>query len=166
LRPYIRKNKQPLVNIDAKSFHPFLIASCIENKEKQEEYLKLLRKGFYEIFRDENYSREMIKVALQKYLSGRPTKDPKVLEIGRWYEDKFPDVPLKMKELKRKRKKFQMYLQQLESSIFVDDVFMNSNFWCLPTHDAISVLPKDQDAARELINSACEYRLGYRIQLE
>lgn len=166
LRPYIRKNKQPLVNIDAKSFHPFLIASCIENKEKQEEYLDIIRGGFYEIFVDESYSREMIKVSLQKYLSGRPTKDPKVLEIGRWYEDKFPDVPLKMKELKRKRKKFQMYLQQLESSIFVDDVFMKSNFWCLPAHDAISVLPKDQDAARELINNACEYRLGYSIQLE
>ena len=100
LRPYIRKNKQPLVNIDAKSFHPFLIASCIEDKEKREEYLDIVRGGFYEIFVDESYSREMIKVALQKYLSGRSTKDPKVLEIGRWYEEKFPDVPLKMKELK------------------------------------------------------------------
>jgi hypothetical protein len=166
LRPYIRKNKQPLVNIDAKSFHPFLIASCIEDKEKREEYLDIVRKGFYEIFRDENYSRDMIKVSLQKYLSGRSTKDPKVLEIGRWYEEKFPDVPLKITELKKKGKKFQMYLQQLEASIFVDEVFMKSNFWSLPAHDAISVLPKDENAARELINSACESRWGYRISLE
>jgi hypothetical protein len=59
-----------------------------------------------------------------------------------------------------------MYLQQLEASIFVDEVFMKSNFWSLPAHDAISVLPKDENAARELINSACESRLGYRISLE
>jgi hypothetical protein len=71
-----------------------------------------------------------------------------------------------MMELKKKGKKFQMYLQQLEASIFVDEVFMKSDFWCIPMHDAISVLPKDEDAARELINSACKSRLGYRIPLE
>jgi hypothetical protein len=166
VRKYFRKNGQNLVNIDAKSFHPFLIASCIGDKEKREEYLELVRNGFYEIFADENYSRDMIKVSLQKYLSGRPTNDSKVLEIGRWYEENFPDVPLKMMELKSKRKKFQMYLQQLEASIFVDEVFMKADFWCLPMHDGLCVLQKDVDAACGLIDRACESRLGYRIILE
>jgi hypothetical protein len=166
LRPYIRKNKQPLVNIDAKSFHPFLIASCLDDEDKREGYLNIVRGGFYEIFLVENYSRDMIKVALQKYLSGRPTKDSKVLEIARWYEEKFPDVPLKMMELKKKKTTFQMYLQKLESSIFVDEVFMKASFWCLPIHDGIAVLQKDVDTAMEFINRVCESRLGYRIPLE
>ena len=166
VRKYFRKNGQNLVNIDAKSFHPFLIASCIGDKEKREAYLDIVRGGFYEIFADENYSRDMIKVSLQKYLSGRPTNDSKVLEIGRWYEENFPDVPLKMMELKSKRKKFQMYLQQLEASIFVDDVFMKVPFFSLPMHDGLCVLQKDVDAACGLIDRACESRLGYCITLE
>jgi hypothetical protein len=166
VRKYFRKNAQNLVNIDAESFHPYLIASCISDINQRERYLDIVRSGFYEIFIDESYSRDKIKVSLQKYLSGRPTNDPKVLEIGRWYEEKFPAVPLKMKELKRKRKKFQMYLQQLESSIFVDEVFMKGDFWCLPMHDGLVVLREDVKNAEELINSAFDKQLGYRIPLK
>jgi hypothetical protein len=166
LRPYIRKNGEKLINIDCKSFHPFLIASCIADLNDRNRYLALVRGGFYEIFIDESYSRDMNKVALQKYLSGRPTKDSKVLEIAQWYKANFPDVPLKMRELKKKRKTFQMYLQQLESRIFVDEVFMKAEFWCLPMHDGLSVLQMDVAAACELINRVCESRLGYSIQLE
>jgi hypothetical protein len=166
VRPYIRKNGEKLVNIDAKSFHPFLIASFIADKDQREKYLAIVRKDFYEIFVDKNHTRDKIKVLLQKWLSGRPAKDPKVLEIGRWYEEKFPDVSLKMKELKKRKTTFQMCLQQLESSIFVDDVFMKAGFWCLPMHDGLCVLQKDVEAARKFIDGACESRLGYRIPLD
>jgi hypothetical protein len=166
LRPYIRINGEKLVNIDAKSFHPHLIASFITDKIQREKYLGILKRGFYEEFVDKNHSRDKIKVLLQKWLSGRPTKDPKVLEIGRWYEDNFPDVALKMKELKKRKTTFQMCLQQIESSIFVAEVFMKADFWCLPMHDGLCVLQKDVDAACEFIGRACESRLGYRIPLE
>jgi hypothetical protein len=166
VRKYFRKNGQNLVNIDAESFHPYLIASCIADINQRERYLDIVRGGFYEIFVDESYSRDKIKVSLQKYLSGRPTKDPKVLEIGRWYEEKFPDVPLKMKELKSKRKKFQMYLQQLESSIFVDEVFMKAGFCSLPLHDGLAVLQEDVRNAVDFINAAFDKQLGYRIPLK
>lgn len=166
VRKYFRKNRHNLINIDAKSFHPYLIASCIPDKIKREDYLNVVRRGFYEVFADENYSRDKIKVALQKYLSGKPTKDSKVLEISRWFEVNFPDVQLKMNELKKKKMTFQMCLQQLESSIFVDEVFMKADFWSLPMHDGLCVLQKDVDAACEFIGNACESRLGYRIPLE
>ena len=166
IRKYFRKNRHNLINIDAKSFHPYLIASCIPDKIKREDYLNVVRGGFYEVFADENYSRDKIKVALQKYLSGKPTKDSKVLEISRWFEVNFPDVQLKMIELKKKKMTFQMCLQQLESSIFVDEVFMKADFWSLPMHDGLCVLQKDVDAACEFIGNACESRLGYRIPLE
>jgi len=166
VRKYFRKNRQNLVNIDAKSFHPYLIASCISDITERERYLNVVRGGFYEVFEDANYSRDKIKVALQKYLSGKPIKDSKVLEISRWFEVNFSDVQLKMKELKKEKMTFQMYLQKLESSIFVDEVFMKSDFWCLPMHDGLCVLQKDVDAAREFIGNACEFRLGYRIPLE
>ena len=166
VRPYIRKDGEKLVNIDAKSFHPYLIASFIADKYQREQYLGILKKGFYELFWDKNHSRDQIKVSLQKWLSGRTTKDPKVLEIGRWFEDKFPDVALKMKVLKKQKKTFQMCLQQLESSIFVDDVFMKADFWNLPMHDGISVLDKDRIEAFEFVNRACENCLGYQIPLE
>ena len=166
IRPYMRKNGEKLVNIDAKSFHPYLIGSFIADKYQREQYLGILKKGFYEEFVDKNHPRDKIKVLLQKWLSGRKTKDPKVLEIGRWFEDKFPDVALKMKELKKKKTTFQMCLQQLESSIFVEEVFMKAGFWCLPMHDGLCVLNKDRDAAIELINKACLTRLGYSISLD
>lgn len=164
LRPYIRKNAQPVVSIDAKSFHPFLIASCINDKTDQERYLEFVRGGFYEIFVDATHSRDKIKESLQKYLSGK-TNDPKALEIGSWYEKNFPDVALKMIALKKRRKTFQMYLQQMESSIFVDEVFMKAPFWNIPIHDGICVLQKDFDEASEFVHKACESRLGFRIQL-
>ena len=166
VRPYIRKNGEKLVNIDAKSFHPNLIASFIADKNQREQYLAIARKDFYEIFVDKDNPRDKIKVLLQKWLSGRATKDPKVLEIGRWYEEKFPDVALKMRELKKRKTTFQMCLQQLESSIFVDEVFMKAEFWNLPMHDGLCVLEKDRDAAIELINKACLTRLGYTIPLD
>ena len=168
LRPYIRKNGEKLVNIDAKSFHPYLIASCIEdiNQRDREKYLDIVRGGFYEKFEDTNHSRDLIKVAFQKYLSGRPTLDSKVSEISRWFETNFPDVPLKMMQLKKKRTTFQMYLQQLESRIFVDEVFMKAKFWCLPMHDGICLLERDIDAASDLIESACQSRLGYSIPVD
>ena len=71
-----------------------------------------------------------------------------------------------MKALKKKKTTFQMYLQKLEASIFVDDVFMKSNFWCLAMHDGLCVLRDDVDVASEFIGRACECRLGYRIPLE
>jgi hypothetical protein len=166
VRPYIRKDGEKLVNIDAKSFHPYLIGSFIADKNQREQYLGILKKGFYEEFVDKNHPRDKIKVLLQKWLSGRNTKDPKVLEIGRWYEEKFPDVALKMKELKKQKKTFQMCLQQLESSIFVDEVLMKAGFWNLPMHDGISVLDKDRIEAFEFVNRACENCLGYQIPLE
>jgi hypothetical protein len=166
LRPYIRKNGEKLVNIDAKSFHPYLIASCISDINEREKYLDIVRGGFYEKFEDTNHSRDLIKVAFQKYLSGRPTLDSKVWEISRWFEAAFPEVPLKMIQLKKKRTTFQMYLQQLESRIFVDEVFMKAKFWCLPMHDGICLLERDIDAASDIIESACQLRLGYSIPVE
>lgn len=166
VRPYIRKDGEKLVNIDAKSFHPYLIASFIADKYQREQYLGILKKGFYELFWDKNHSRDQIKVSLQKWLSGRTTKDPKVLEIGRWFENQFPDVALKMKELKKQKKTFQMCLQQLEASIFVDNVFMMSDLWTLVMHDGICLLESDIESACEYIDSACENRLGYKIPLE
>ena len=167
IRPYILKDGQKLLTIDAKSFHPYLIASYISDKNQREKYLSIVRNnGFYEQFSDNKNSRDSIKILFQKYLSGRPASDPKVLQIAKWFDDNFPEVSIKMMELKNNKMTFQMCLQQLESSIFVDEVFMKADFWCLPMHDGICVLPSDEDAARELINRACESRLGYCIQLD
>ena len=87
------------------------------------------------------------------------------MEIGGWYEDNFPDVALIMRQLKKRKTTFQMCLQKIESSIFVDEVFMKADFWCLPMHDGICVLQKDFDEASEFVHKACESRLGFRIQL-
>ena len=166
LREYFRKYGEKIVNIDAKSFHPFLIASCISDLSLREKYIEIVMKGFYELFSNKEYSRDVIKVSLQKYLSGIYSRDFKALEIARWYEENFPEVPRKMMELKEKKITFQMYLQQLEASIFVDEVFMKFPFFSLPMHDGLCVLQKDVNAACEFIGNACESRLGYRIPLK
>ena len=121
--------------------------------------MEFVRGGFYEIFVDATHSRDKIKESLQKYLSGK-TNDPKALEIGSWYEKNFPDVALK-----KRRKTFQMYLQQMESSIFVDEVFMKAPFFNIVLHDGICVLQKDFVEACEFVNRVCESQLGFRIQL-
>jgi hypothetical protein len=165
VRPYARIDGEKLVNIDAVCFHPFLVASCIENEADRSRYLDCVRKDFYERFEDSNYSRSKVKVSYQKFLSGKPT-DSKSKEIRKWYEDRFPEVILKMKELKQNKTTFQMYLQKLESSIFVDAVFMQADFWCLPMHDGLCVLQKDENQAKDLINSAFVQKLGYTIPLD
>ena len=166
LRPFLRYNGQPLLTIDATAFHPNLIASCIKDKILREKYLDSVRAGFYENFRDSTHGRDSIKVAMQKFLSGKKTNDSKVLEIGKWFQDNFPDVSMKIKRLKNKGTTFQMYLQQLESRIFVDGVFMKASFWAVPLHDGLAVLEEDKTSAIEFINKVCESELGYSIPLK
>ena len=166
LRPYIRYNGQRLIFIDATAFHPFLIGACIQDINKRTEYLKFVRGDFYEHFTDKDHSRDSIKVALQKFLSGKPIQDSKVLEINEWFQGNYPDVLVKMRELKGRNTTFQMYLQQLESRIFVDEVFMKAHFWNIVAHDSIAILEKDENSAREFINQVCECELGYSIKLK
>jgi hypothetical protein len=166
LRPYIRYKGERLMSIDATAFHPFLIGSCIQDIHMKTEYLEFVRGDFYEHFTDKDHSRDSIKVALQKFLSGKTIQDSKVLEIKKWFQGNYPDVLVKMRELNGKNKTFQMYLQQLESRIFVDGVFMNAGFWCLPMHDGLCVLEEDENSALELINRVCECELGYSIKLK
>jgi hypothetical protein len=68
-----------------------------------------------------------------------------------------------MKDLIRAGKTFQMTLQQLESSIYVDEVFMKGDFWSLPLHDGLAVLQEDVRNAVDFINAAFDKQLGYRI---
>ena len=166
LRPYIRYNGQRLIFIDATAFHPHLLATCIQDIDMKTEYLEFVRGDFYKHFTDKDHSRDSIKVALQKFLSGKTIQDSKVLEINQWFQSNYPDVLVKMRDLKRKKTTFQMYLQQLESRIFVDKVFTNAKFWSLPAHDALCVLEEDENSALELINRVCEFELGYSIKLK
>lgn len=166
LRPYLKYNGQRLITIDATAFHPNLIASCIKDKIQREKYLVIVRAGFYEKFRDASHGRDSIKVAMQKFLSGKKTNDSKVLEIAKWFQDNFPDVSKKMNGLKKKGTTFQMFLQQLESRIFVDKVFMKAKFLSVPLHDGLAVLEEDKTSALEFINKVCESELGYSIPLK
>jgi hypothetical protein len=165
LRKYIRKNGKKIIEIDAESFHPYLIAHFIEGGYERNRYLECLRRGIYEQFVDSDFSRDKVKASYQKFLSGKLT-DSKSKEIQKWYELAFPDVILKMNELKRSGKTFQMTLQQLESSIFVDEVFMKAGFFSLPLHDGLAVLQEDVRNAVDFINAAFDKQLGYRIPLK
>ena len=138
IRQFIKKDGKDLVVIDAESFHPYLVASCIESIQNREKYLRYVRNNFYERFVDSRYSREKVKASYQKYLAGKST-DTKAKEIQIWYESEFPEVSAKMVELHSNKMSFQMYLQQMESSIFVDAVFMKAPFFCLPMHDGLAV---------------------------
>jgi hypothetical protein len=166
VRGYVRKNGEKLVEIDAKSFHPFLLATCIKNESEKKRYLSCVGNKFYEQFTDPQNSRDSVKVSYQRFLSGKIRRDRKAQEIRKWYEDNFPDIILKMNALKGEGKTCQMFLQQLESSIFVDMVFENSDFFCLPMHDGLAVLQEDTQKAKDLINAAFHERLGYGIPLD
>jgi hypothetical protein len=166
VRGYVRKNGEKLVEIDAKSFHAFLLATCIKNESEKERYLSCVGNKFYEQFTDPHNSRDSVKVSYQRFVSGKIHRDRKAQEIRKWHEDNFPDIILKMNALKSEGKTCQMFLQQLESSIFVDRAFMRSDFFCLPMHDGLAVLQEDTKKAEDLINAAFDEQLGYRIPLD
>jgi hypothetical protein len=165
LRPYLQVRGERMVEIDAESFHPHLIACIIKDKCRRERYLDCVGKGIYELFVDSQYPRSKVKSSFQKFLAGKPT-DSKSKQVRNWYGAEYPEVTNKMKELKQQGITFQMHLQQLESSIFVDGVFMKSDFWCLPLHDGLAVLQEDTQKAEDLINAAFDELLGYRIPLK
>ena len=167
VRSKFTKDKEKLVIIDAKAFHPYLLASFIRDSNEQVRYLNLVKKDFYSHFVDLNCNRDSIKVSLQRYLANSK-RDPKAKEIALFFEQNFPDISNKILDLKVRKSKttMQMILQQLESKIFVEHVFMEANFWCLPLHDGLTVLRKDYESAIDLINKAADEILGYKFQID
>lgn len=165
IRSYVRIDGEVPVNIDAVSLHPYLIAHYIKDKTDKKRYLGYLEKDFYKSFEDTQNSRGRIKVLFQKYLSGKKLYDPKAFEIERWFQENFPDVDKMRKSLKKHKTTFQMQLQQLEASIFVDKVFMGFDKWSLPMHDGLMVKEENRDEAIALIKNACIEKLGYEIPL-
>ena len=101
----------------------------------------------------------------QKYLSGKKLIDAKALEIEKWFQENFPDIDEMRKKLKKHKTTFQMQLQQLEASIFVDKVFMCFDKWSLPMHDGLMVKEENCAEAISLIKNACIEKLGFEIPL-
>jgi hypothetical protein len=165
VRKYVRVDRKIPVNIDAVSLHPYLIAHYIKDEAQRNRYLRYLKDDIYKLFANEQNSRGNIKVMFQKYLSGSKLYDPKAIEIERWFQENFPDVDKMRVRLKKHKTTFQMQLQQLEASIFVDKVFMGFDKWNLPMHDGLMVKEEDRDEAVALIKNACVEKLGYEIPL-
>lgn len=165
IRKYVRVDGEVPVYIDAVSLHPYLIASYIQDKTQKERFLGYLKSDFYKRFTDDYNSRGRIKVLFQKYLSGKKLIDPKAIEIERWFQEEFPDIGKMREKLKKQKTTFQMRLQQLEASIFVDKVFMAFDKWSLPLHDGLMVKQENRAEAISLIRNACTEKLGYEIPL-
>ena len=165
VRSYVRIDAENPMCIDAVSLHPYLIASYIKDETQRKRYLGYLESDFYNLFADERNSRGRIKVLFQKYLSGKKLIDAKALEIEKWFQENFPDIDEMRKKLKKHKTTFQMQLQQLEASIFVDKVFMCFDKWSLPMHDGLMVKEENCAEAISLIKNACIEKLGFEIPL-
>ena len=161
LRHSLRKDGVKPVCVDAKQFHPTLLAEFLEG-EKKEEYIKFcLTEDIYSLFVDEKFDRTKIKPLFQVFLSGKRVQG-KAKEIKDWYRKNYPDI---IKAFKT-HPSLQMYLQKRESEIFVNNIFANASFWSLPMHDGLLVQEDDFQDAVMFCQAQILKVLGYAVRLE
>jgi hypothetical protein len=169
MRPFLRLGHEDLCEIDATSFHPYLLALFLP-EEKRNSYLQFLdglhrkKSSIYEEF-DEVKARA--KVDFQRFLAGSQWgKGPR--KIRSWFAESYPEIIEKIDSFKKDSSNgtFQCQLQRLEASIFITEIFATAPFWMLPLHDGILVRKADFDAAHQFCQDAIFEKLGYHIPLK
>lgn len=141
-RKYLTKDGNPLAVVDAKTFHPFLLAFFLEGDER-EIYLDFLKsRDFYSNFVDDENTRDDIKILFEISLTNKKLFGTAKI-IRDWYQEHFPNIAKHFNGVETMQAK----LQKLESKIFIEAIFANAEFWCIPMHDGLMVQESDlQDA--------------------
>lgn len=165
-RKFMLFNGKPLYNVDMSSFHPFLLASFISDPARKASYVNFLKNNdIYDLFVDENHTRSQVKVAFQIFLGSFRYKG-KVKDIYQWYRKNYPEI-LRMKiATKKAGSNCQLELQRIESEIFINKVFRQSDLWMIPAHDGDFILQDDIQAATDLIKRELEAFLKFDVTLK
>jgi hypothetical protein len=171
LRPFVSKDGANLVGIDGKAFHPHLLAKYLPDS-KRREYLDFLSNNdIYQQFVDGKNDRDNIKRLFQVFL-GSDRVYGKAQEIENWYKEDFSEIihwkyeTLDKHKVSDKNDTVQMTLQKMESKIFINGIFTNADFWCLPIHDGILVKPEDTERAVAFCAQQIYEHLGFNIKVE
>lgn len=169
IRPFLRLGHENLCEIDAKSFHLYLLASFLP-EEKRNSYLTFLddlhKKGS-SIYREFDEDEGRAKADFQRFLAGSQWGEgPR--NIRSWFSERYPEIVEKVDSFKGDPRNgtFQCELQSIEASIFVAGIFANAPFWLIPLHDGILVKKADFDVARQFCQEAIYEKLGYHIPLK
>ena len=169
VRPFLRLKREKLCEIDAKSFHPYLLALFLP-EEKRNSYLKFLddlhKKGS-SIYGEFDEDEGIAKADFQRFLAGSQWGEgPR--NIRSWFSERYPEIVKKVDSFKGDPRNgtFQCELQSLEASIFVAGIFAHAPFWLIPLHDGILVKKADFDAAKKFCQDAIFEKLGYHIPLK
>jgi len=168
LRGYAKhKDGDSLTLIDAKAFHPYLLASFITDETERTAYLDgLATDDIYSRFVDAKNDRDKIKKQFQVFLGSRKVLRGKARQISEWYRQNHPEIFHKRFDLTRAGTTMQMTLQQLESKIFVQSIYNTAHFWSLPMHDGLLVKSADTAKAMQHCLKKANNVLGYPISLD
>lgn len=169
VRPFLRHKREKLCEIDAKSFHPYLLALFLP-EEKRNSYLKFLddlHKVNSSIYGEFDEDEGRAKADFQRFLAGSQWGEgPR--NIRSWFCERYPEIVEKVDSFKGDPRNgtFQCELQSIEASIFVAGIFANAPFWLIPLHDGILVKKADFDVAHQFCQDAIYEKLGYHIPLK
>lgn len=171
MRAFVSKDGANLVGVDGKAFHPHLLATFLPDPNRRHEYLDFLAKAdIYSLFvpepnEDEDAARDEVKRIFQIFLGEKEPRG-RAIEISSWYDGNFPEVIERKRKIHKANDTVQMTLQKLESEIFINRIFTNADFWCLPMHDGICVKTEDKKKAVAFCAQEIHAHLGFNIRVE
>jgi hypothetical protein len=154
-----------ILEINAKSLHPYLLAFFIHDPNRQSIYIDIVNRGIYNLFVDNDYTISDIKRSFHIALSENAVSG-KELDIRNYIFEEFPEIFFKQRDLIRKNSSLHKKLNHMELEIFVDGIFRKSNFWCFPIKGRLVVMKANVSSALMLYNHVVTETLGFTIPVE
>jgi hypothetical protein len=170
LRPLLRLDGRPLIEIDVANCQPFLMLSLYPNVPERETFALVVCAGrFYELVQDlldpyGGWRLDDIKKATLAFIFDRNRPTPS--RIGRILQLEFPVLAKQIHDAKRvDHNKLALHLQKLEADIIIGSVVREiahgAKFPVLTIHDSILTLPQHEKEVRKLIEET--FRAMFRV---
>lgn len=154
-----------MVEINPKSFTAYLLSEVIHDPQRQSMFQNIVNNGIYEMFIDENHSRDDVKRCFQMALSDRMDED-KATEIRNYLFEEYPEIFFYQQQLIKNQKTLKKKILQSEIEIFNDCSRYFSQYlkcWC--NRGRIIVSKKDLNLAMRLFNNIISDHFGICIPI-
>lgn len=177
LRPYLRLDGKPLVEIDVSNCQPLLLLGLYDDEPEREKFKLVVESGkFYEfldnklekpfglIRRDTLKKRALTQICFDRIR-------PEAGRLGRVFEDEFPALHQKILFLKRNDfRKLAHRLQSDEASIVIGNVVniiaQTTRIPILTIHDSVLTLPEHAEEVMKRLEKAFFDALAVKAPLK
>jgi len=176
LRPFLRLDGSPLVEIDVANCQPFLLLGLYKSEPEREEYQQVVENGqFYEALDSElenpfgaDRRKELKQAVFTQVFFDRIRQNPS--KLCRAFARRFPVLFQRIQDLKHPHyRNCALWLQKQEADIVIDGVIKNiargEGFPVLTVHDSVLTLPECVESVEELLESEFQNRFGIAPRL-